>query len=115
MVIDENFLLSKIMDLNTSIAAICGKIDGFLQSQSAQQAEINGLKDRVSSTGADVVTIKDTVSTVRNRILGRRQSVLRLWGILATARSRLMPTAISPCGACTLPPVTSISSCRDRG
>lgn len=48
MAIDENFLLSKIMDLNSSIASISGKIDGFLQMQSAQQTEIMTVKDRLA-------------------------------------------------------------------
>jgi chromosome segregation ATPase len=70
MPIDENFLLTKIMDLSESVAKISGKIDGFMQSQSAQQAEINGLKTRISSTESDIVDIKATHSTVRNRLLG---------------------------------------------
>ena len=84
MPIDENFLLSKIMDLSASVATISGKIDGFLQSQSAQQNEINSLKTRISSNEADIVDIKATHSTIRNRVLGGSAVVSAVVGAFLT-------------------------------
>ncbi|MBY3363741.1 hypothetical protein [Rhizobium laguerreae] len=84
MAIDENFLMSKIMELNTAIAQIGGKIDGFLQSQNGMQAEINGLKTRVGAVEGDIVVIKTGWSTIRNRILGGSAVVSGIIGAFLT-------------------------------
>ncbi|MEY9198460.1 hypothetical protein ABIA16_003576 [Sinorhizobium fredii] len=84
MAIDENFLMTEILKLNTAVAGISGKIDGFLQSQAGMQSEINGLKGRVSATEADISTIKTTWSTVRNRVLGASAVVSAAIGTFLT-------------------------------
>lgn len=92
---DEDFLLRELMNvkdgmrdisiaLATAVASINGKIDGFMQGQSAQQAEINGLKNRVSTAEADITSIKTTHSTIRNRILGGSAVVSVVVGGLMT-------------------------------
>ncbi|MGX9991620.1 hypothetical protein ACS4RR_021055 [Rhizobium sp. Z1P35] len=84
MAIDENFLMTEILKLNTAVAGISGKIDGFLQSQNGMQTEINGLKTRVSSTETDIVNIKITHSTIRNRVLGASAVVSAAMGVFMT-------------------------------
>ncbi|CAN7259303.1 hypothetical protein LJR098_001066 [Rhizobium sp. LjRoot98] len=78
---NEDFLIRELMNvkdgmqdiavaLATAVASINGKIDGFIQGQSAHQSEIDGLKTRMASAEADISTIKSTHSLIRNRVLG---------------------------------------------
>jgi hypothetical protein len=58
MAIDENFLISKILELNASISQISGKIDGFLNAQTGMQAEITGIKADVASVRREVADLR---------------------------------------------------------
>jgi chromosome segregation ATPase len=85
MLADQEFLLSKIMDLNTQLSAISlevtrsmaglnGKLDGFMSAQTQAQSEltsqINTLVGRISAAEEDISVIKTQHSDIKNRLLG---------------------------------------------
>ena len=85
MLAGQEFLLSKIMDLNTQLSAISlevtrsmaglnGKLDGFMSAQTQAQSEltsqIDALVGRISAAEADLSVIKTQHSDSKNRLLG---------------------------------------------
>lgn len=74
MAIDQNFLMTEILKLNTAVAGISGKIDGFLQSQLGMQTEISGIKSRPNSglSGSDHTTRSQPRGAASSALLAGR-------------------------------------------
>lgn len=63
MAIDQNFLLGEILELNTAITQIGGKIDGFLQEQNAQQAEIECIRLTICPTSNVMLGLVESLAS----------------------------------------------------